>query len=151
MIMVGAGTGLAPFRGFLQERAAQAEAGTPVGPALLFFGCRDPEGDYLYRDELRDLTKLCPARVHAVFSQAPEDGRRYVQHELLARRDEVWELLQRGAAIFVCGNANTMAPGVRAALAEIYRQYTGGSAGRAQDWLADLRAHDRFLEDVWGG
>jgi cytochrome P450/NADPH-cytochrome P450 reductase len=151
MIMIGAGTGLAPFRGFLQERAARAEAGTPVGPSLLFFGCRDPEQDYLYRDELRDLTKLCPAQVRAVFSRQPEDGRRYVQDELLARHDEVWQLLECGAAIFVCGNANTMAPGVRAALADIYRQHTGGSSAQAQDWLTDLRARDRFVEDVWGG
>ncbi|WP_445184146.1 hypothetical protein ACTXG6_37975 [Pseudonocardia sp. Cha107L01] len=50
-----------------------------------------------------------------------------------------------------CGNANTIAPGVRAALADIYRQHTGGSAAQAQAWLAELRAADRFLEDVWGG
>ncbi|MDT7670949.1 MAG: cytochrome / NADPH-cytochrome reductase [Pseudonocardiales bacterium] len=151
MIMVGAGTGLAPFRGFLQERAAQAEQGRPVGPSLLFFGCRDPERDYLYADELRDLAKLCPLRVRTVFSQQPQNGRRYVQDELLARHDEVWELLEQGGAAFVCGNANTIAPGVRAALADIYRQHTGGSAAQAQAWLAELRAADRFLEDVWGG
>ncbi|HEV7791472.1 MAG TPA: cytochrome P450 [Pseudonocardia sp.] len=151
MIMVGAGTGLAPFRGFLQERAAQAEQGRPVGPSLLFFGCRDPERDYLYADELRDLAKLCPLRVRTVFSQQPRNGRRYVQDELLARHDEVWELLEQGGAAFVCGNANTIAPGVRAALADIYRQHTGGSAAQAQAWLAELRAADRFLEDVWGG
>jgi cytochrome P450/NADPH-cytochrome P450 reductase len=151
MIMVGAGTGLAPFRGFLQERAAQAEAGSAVGPSLLFFGCRNPERDYLYADELRDLAKLSSATVRTVFSERRENGRRYVQHELLYRQDEVWELVERGAAIFVCGNANTMAPGVRAALAEIYRQHTGGSAAEAQDWLTELRAQNRFLEDIWGG
>ncbi|MDT7609253.1 MAG: cytochrome / NADPH-cytochrome reductase, partial [Pseudonocardiales bacterium] len=139
------------FRGFLQERAAQAEQGRPVGPSLLFFGCRDPERDYLYADELRDLAKLCPLRVRTVFSQQPQNGRRYVQDELLARHDEVWELLEQGGAAFVCGNANTIAPGVRAALADIYRQHTGGSAAQAQAWLAELRAADRFLEDVWGG
>jgi cytochrome P450/NADPH-cytochrome P450 reductase len=85
-----------------------------------------------------------------VFSSRPEDGRRYVQHEMLFRHDEVWDLIERGAAIFVCGNANTMAPGVRAALVDIYRQHTGGSSAQAQDWLADLRARDRFLEDIWG-
>ncbi|HEY2207346.1 MAG TPA: cytochrome P450 [Pseudonocardia sp.] len=151
MIMVGAGTGLAPFRGFLQERAAEADRGEQVGNSLLFFGCRDPQRDQLYADELRDLAKLASARVHTVFSNRPEDGRRYVQHEMLARRDEVWDLVERGAAIFVCGNANTMAPGVRASLADIHRQRTGGSAEDAQRWLADLRATDRFVEDIWGG
>ncbi|MHA6622197.1 bifunctional cytochrome P450/NADPH--P450 reductase [Pseudonocardia sp. DLS-67] len=151
MIMIGAGTGLAPFRGFLQDRAATAERGTPVGPSLLFFGCRDPEQDQLYADELRDLGKLASTTLHTVFSGRPEDGRRYVQHEMLHRHDEVWDLLERGAVIFVCGNANTMAPGVRAALVDIYRQHTGGTSAQAQDWLADLRAQDRFLEDIWGG
>jgi cytochrome P450/NADPH-cytochrome P450 reductase len=151
MIMVGAGTGLAPFRGFLQERAALAYRGTSVGPSLLFFGCRDPEQDYLYAEELRDFEKLMPLRVHTVFSGRPENGRRYVQHELAAQQDEVWHLIEHGAAIFVCGNANTIAPGVRAALAEIYRARTGGSSEQAQAWLADLRAADRFLEDIWGG
>ena len=85
-----------------------------------------------------------------MYSGRPEDGRRYVQHELVHRADEVWELLERGAAVFVCGNANTMAPGVRAALAEIHRARTGSSAEGAQEWLAELRAEGRFVEDIWG-
>jgi len=151
MIMVAAGTGLAPFRGFLQERAAVAEQGTSVAPSLLFFGCRDPEQDQLYADELRDLAKLASTGLRTVFSTRPADGRRHVQHEMLARHDEVWDLIEHGAAIFVCGNANTMAPGVRAALVDIYRQHTGHPPAQAQQWLADLRSNDRFLEDIWGG
>ncbi len=150
MIMVGAGTGLAPFRGFLQDRAATAQRGTAVGPSLLFFGCREPEQDHLYADELRDLAKLASTTLRTVYSTRPEDGRRYVQHEILHRHDEVWDLIERGAAVFVCGNANTMAPGVRAALADVYRQHTGGTSAQAQDWLTDLRVQDRFLEDIWG-
>ncbi len=151
MIMIGAGTGLAPFRGFLQERAALQDQGVPVGPSLLFFGCRNPEGDNLYADELRELEKHGVVTVRTVFSGRPEEGRRYVQHELAHRSGEVWELLDQGAAVFVCGNANTMAPGVRAALAEIHRERTGSSAQEAQDWLAELRAEGRFVEDIWGG
>jgi cytochrome P450/NADPH-cytochrome P450 reductase len=52
--------------------------------------------------------------------------------------------------IYVCGNAHTMAPGVRAALTKIHQNKTGGSEGAAQQWLADLKASDRFLEDIWG-
>jgi cytochrome P450/NADPH-cytochrome P450 reductase len=151
MIMVGAGTGLAPFRGFLQERAAQRERGAKIGDSLLFFGCRDPQQDYLYADELREFEKTTALRVRTVFSGRPEEGRKYVQHEMIHRADEVWDLLERGASIFVCGNANTMAPGVRAALVDIYRERTGGSAADAQAWLADLRAAGRFVEDIWGG
>jgi cytochrome P450/NADPH-cytochrome P450 reductase len=151
MIMVGAGTGLAPFRGFLQDRAVMAKRGASVAPSMLFFGCREPEQDELYGDELRELTKSASTTLCTVFSNRPHDGRRYVQHEMLARADEVWALIDRGAAIFVCGNANTMAPGVRAALVDIYRQHTGGSSAEAQDWLTRLRSEDRFLEDIWGG
>lgn len=151
MIMVGAGTGLAPFRGFLEERAAQRERGATLGDSLLFFGCRDPQQDYLYADELREFEKTAAVRVRTVFSGRPENGRRYVQHEMAYRADEVWELIGSGASIFVCGNANTIAPGVRAALADMHRARTGGSAEDAQVWLADLRAAGRFVEDIWGG
>ena len=151
MIMVGAGTGLAPFRGFLQERAALAERGEHVGPSLLFVGCRHPEQDQLYAAELRDLGKLSSTRVHTVFSTRPNDGRRYVQHEMAAHRDEMWDLLERGGAVFVCGNAATIAPGVRAELVDLYRTRTGARGDEAQAWVDDLRAADRFLEDVWGG
>jgi cytochrome P450/NADPH-cytochrome P450 reductase len=151
MIMVGAGTGLAPFRGFLQERDALKRQGVPVGPSLLFFGCREPECDDLYADELREFEDNGVVRVHTVFSRRPEEGRKYVQHQMASRNDEVWNLIQNGAAIFVCGNANTMAPGVRAALSDIYRERTGRSAQEAQDWIANLRADGRFVEDIWGG
>lgn len=147
MIMVGAGTGLAPFRGFLEERAAQQAAGR----SLLFFGCRDPERDQLYADELAAFEEAGTVTVRTVFSGRPEDGRRYVQHEMAHRGDEVWALLEQGAHLYVCGNANTIAPGARAVLADLWRERTGGSAEDAQLWLAELRASGRFVEDVWGG
>jgi cytochrome P450 / NADPH-cytochrome P450 reductase len=71
MIMVGCGTGLAPFRGFLQERADLKAAGVPVGESLLFFGFRDPGQDYLYRGELEEFEKLDIVQVEAVPSRAP--------------------------------------------------------------------------------
>jgi cytochrome P450/NADPH-cytochrome P450 reductase len=151
MIMVGAGTGLAPFRGFLQERAALAEQGVPIGESLMFFGCRDPELDYLYADELEEFEKRGVTRVHTVFSHHPEEGRKYVQHEIKEYEDEVWKLIQADAAIFVCGNANTMAPGVRETVLGIVAEKSGGSPADAQAWLADMRADNRYVEDIWGG
>jgi cytochrome P450/NADPH-cytochrome P450 reductase len=151
MIMVGAGTGLAPFRGFLQERSALVEQGVPVGESLLFFGCRSPEADYLYADELRDFEARGVVTLQPVFSRAPVDGRRYVQHAMKACQNEVWELIDHGAAIFVCGNATTIAPAVRATLQEIFLDNRGGSPNDADAWLAGLRAEDRFVEDIWGG
>lgn len=80
------------------------------GESLLFVGCRDPERDRLHADELAGYGKSGVVTVRTVFSGRPEDGRRYVQHELAHRGDEVWGLVERGAHVYVCGNANTIAP-----------------------------------------
>jgi cytochrome P450/NADPH-cytochrome P450 reductase len=149
IIMVGAGTGLAPFRGFLQERAAQKAAGATLGRSLLFFGCRT-EQDRLYADELAAFEDTADLQVHYALSRASTDGHRYAQHQMLAHQDAVWSLLDDGAQLFVCGNARTLAPGVRAALTQIAVGKTGCSAHEADDWLAGLRAEHRYLEDIWG-
>jgi cytochrome P450/NADPH-cytochrome P450 reductase len=149
MIMVGAGTGLAPFRGFLQERAEQKESGANLGPSLLFFGCRTP-ADRLYPDELERFEKSADLQVYTAFSRQPIDGRKYAQHEMLAHQDECWDLIDQGAQIFVCGNARTLAPGVRAALQQIYAEKSTSTASEAERWLAGLRREHRYLEDIWG-
>jgi cytochrome P450/NADPH-cytochrome P450 reductase len=151
MLMVGAGTGLAPFRGFLQERAAQQDQGIPVARSLLFFGCREPASDLLYADELRDYERQGVVRVENAFSRESGKPCRYVQDAMLDRADEVWALLQQDAVVLVCGNAATIAPGVRASLTHIFRERTSATDADAQAWLAGLRTTDRFLEDIWGG
>ncbi|MCE5289251.1 MAG: cytochrome P450 [Nocardiaceae bacterium] len=108
MIMVGAGTGLAPFLGFLQERATQREQGAPIAPSMVFFGCRHPEHDYIYGEELQEYDRLGVAKLRTVFSQQPTDGRKYVQHEIEAHADEVWEMLEKGAPW--CSSAATRTP-----------------------------------------
>jgi len=149
MIMVGAGTGLAPFRGFLQERAEQRAGGATLAPSLLFFGCRTA-ADRLYVDELEEFQQSAQVQVHTAFSRQSNGGRKYAQHELLAHQDETWDLIDKGAQIFVCGNARTLAPGVRATLQDIYARKTGASADEAESWLAGLRRDHRYLEDIWG-
>jgi cytochrome P450/NADPH-cytochrome P450 reductase len=151
MIMIGAGTGLAPFRGFLQERAALRDQGVPVGPSLLFFGCRNQEVDLLYADELHHYQDRGLVRVENAFSRATDTRCRYVQDAMLDCTDEVWDLLQHDAAVFVCGNASTIAPGVRSALVRIFTDKTGAGEADAKAWLSGLRTTDRFVEDIWGG
>ncbi|RYU11814.1 bifunctional cytochrome P450/NADPH--P450 reductase [Nocardioides iriomotensis] len=151
MIMAGAGTGLAPFRGFLQERAKQKEQGVPIAPSVLFFGCRNPDTDLLYADELADYERQGVVRVERCYSDAPGQGRRYVQAGMLERADEVWDLLQRDAVVLVCGNAATIAPGVRASLTTIFRDRTGTGEKDAEAWLAGLQSAGRLVEDIWGG
>jgi len=151
MIMIGAGTGLAPFRGFLQDRRALRDQGVPVARSLLFFGCRHRDADLLYADELLDYQEQGLVRVENAFSRDPDSRCRYVQDALLHGADEVWDALQREAVVFVCGNANTMAPGVRTALTTIFRDRTSAGEADAQAWLAGLRTTNRFVEDIWGG
>ncbi len=150
MIMIGAGTGLAPFRGFLQERATQRAQGAPVATSLLFFGCRTSKDDFLYEDELRRYEAGGVVKVDAVFSREGNPERRYVQDAIIQRADDVWDLIEQRANIYVCGNANTMAPGVRTALIQVFRMKSGESTD-GNTWLAGLRADGRFLEDIWGG
>lgn len=140
MIMVGAGTGMAPFRGFLQERDSLRERGVPIAESLLFLGCRDPEDDLLYADELEAFEKAGVATLVPAYSRVPGYPHRYVQHALEASGDQVWAALQEDAVVYVCGNASTMAPGVRAALIAVFRARTGAGAADGEAWLAGLRS-----------
>jgi cytochrome P450 / NADPH-cytochrome P450 reductase len=151
MIMVGAGTGLAPYRGFLQERAALKQSGVPVAGSLLFFGCRHPERDYLYADELAEYERSGVVQVVTAFSRVPGQPRRYVQDAITDCGDEVWRMLEQDAHVYVCGNARTIAPAVRAALTAIRHQKAGGSVAEDEAWLTGLRTDGRYLEDIWGG
>jgi cytochrome P450/NADPH-cytochrome P450 reductase len=150
MIMAGAGTGMAPFRGFLQERASLRARGVPIATSLLFLGCRDREDDLLYADELEAYEADGVAKVITACSRVQGYPYRYVQHALEACADPVWEAMQHDAVVLVCGNASTMAPGVRAALVSVFRAKTGAGEADAVAWLAGLRANDRYLEDIWG-
>ena len=85
------------------------------------------------------------------FSRVEGGPRTYVQHRIQEHADEVWELLDRGGVIYVCGEASRMAPDVRATFAAIYCRKTGQSAQGAETWLAGLTAENRYLTDVWGG
>lgn len=150
MIMVGAGTGIAPFRGFLQERQSLRTRGVPIATSLLFFGCRDPEDDLLYPDELKAYEANGVVTLITAFSRVKGYPHRYVQHALEASADQVWEAMQDDAVVLVCGNASTMAPGVRAALIAVFRAKTGAGEADGEAWLAGLRTSNRYLEDIWG-
>jgi cytochrome P450/NADPH-cytochrome P450 reductase len=148
IIMIGPGTGLAPFRGFLQERAARKAKGAALGPAMLFFGCRHPEQDFIYADELKVFESSGITELHTAFSRA--DGMKtYVQHLVAAEKDKVWQLIEQGAVIFVCGDGGRMEPGVKAALVSIYRERSGTDAAAGTRWIEELGAKSRYVLDVW--
>jgi len=133
LICIGPGTGIAPFRGFLQDRAA-----TDGALPWLFFGARTREHDFYYREEL-ETTRLALA-----FSR-DQDERIYVQQRLRESAAEVRALIDGGAHVYLCGDASAMAPAVEAALAEILAE--SGTDGTAA--LAKLRADKRYKRDVY--
>jgi cytochrome P450/NADPH-cytochrome P450 reductase len=149
IIMVGAGTGLAPFRGFLQERAIAASHGARFGEALLFFGCNHPDVDFIYREELAQWEAEGLVKVHAAFHATAQDGVHYVQHRLWADRAAIMPLLAQGARIYVCGDGKHMAPEVRETFGRIYRETTQATDEQVEAWLHDLESSFRYTQDVF--
>jgi cytochrome P450/NADPH-cytochrome P450 reductase len=148
IIMIGPGTGLAPFRGFLQERAALKSKSRSLGPAMLFFGCRHPEQDYLYADELKAFEAGGITELHTAFSRG-EGPKTYVQDLIKAQKERVWSLIENGAIIYVCGDGGKMEPDVKAALVGIYRERTGADADAGLRWIDNLGTKNRYVLDVW--
>ncbi|MET0402849.1 MAG: cytochrome P450 [Cystobacter sp.] len=149
VIMVGAGTGLAPFRGFIQERALRHAGGEAAGPALFFFGCDHPEVDFLYREELARWEQEGVVKVLPAFFRQPEGDVMFVQHRLWKEREQVKALLARGASFFLCGDGRRMAPAVRETLGRIHQEGAGCSVEEANAWLADLEKQGRLVADVF--
>ncbi|MBR0834811.1 cytochrome P450 [Bradyrhizobium manausense] len=150
MIMVCAGSGIAPFHGFLQERALQKAAGANVGPALLFFGVDRADVDYLYCDELHQWQRDGVVGLRPAFSQAPEAGVRFVQDRVWQDRAEVADLFRRGAKVFVCGDGAHMAPAVRETFVRIYQEAVGVSLQEAHAWAETIeREQSRYVADVF--
>lgn len=154
VILVSAGTGVAPFRGFLGDRLAARQVGDPYAPALCFFGVRDPDVDYIFREQFDIAEDLGIVRMRPAFSRAPENGVRYVQDRIAADADEVWDLLgdpAKDTHVYICGDGARMAPAVRQAFLDIYCARTGADESAARDWLIGLVESDRYVEDVWAG
>lgn len=154
VILISAGTGVAPFCGFLGDRLAAKQSGLPFSRALCFFGVRDPEVDYIFRDQFEDAERQGIVAMRPAFSRAPQNGVRYVQDRITADADEVWELIgdpAKDTHVFICGDGGRMAPAVRAAFRDIYRARTGADEDAARAWLEGLVASDHYVEDVWAG
>jgi cytochrome P450/NADPH-cytochrome P450 reductase len=148
IIMIGPGTGLAPFRGFLQERAAMKARGTPIGRSLLFFGCRHEKQDFLYADELKEFASQGIAELHVAFSRMQAE-KVYVQNLIGKAREKVWALIEAGAIIYVCGDASRMEPDVRKALTGVIGGKLGIDDAAAGQRFDQLVTANRYLVDVW--
>lgn len=145
VIMVGPGTGIAPFRAFLQEREARGDQ----GKSWLFFGDRNRATDFLYESEInawRDKGVL--HRLDTAFSR-DQTEKVYVQHRMMENAAELWEWLEEGAYFYVCGDASRMAKDVDEALHRIVREAGGRSADEAVSYIEDMKKARRYRKDVY--
>jgi len=145
MIMVGPGTGIAPFRAFLEERVATAAP----GKNWLFFGDQKKDSDFLYAEQFAGLIES--GKLHRLDTAFSRDGadKVYVQHRMLENGEEIFQWLEDGAHFYVCGDASRMAKDVDTALREIIQQHGGLTAEEADGYLANLKSQKRYLRDVY--
>ena len=144
IIMIGPGTGVAPFRAFLQERRATGA----TGRNWLFFGDQRRDLDFLYRDELETYRKDGFLDLEVAFSRDQAE-KVYVQHRMRERATELWAWLQDGAHVYVCGEAQRMARDVDVALAHIVAKQGGMDISAAKAYLAGLTREGRYQRDVY--
>ncbi|CAN9332347.1 unnamed protein product [Alternaria alternata] len=150
IIMVGPGTGVAPFRGFIQERAAQAKAGQNVGKTILFFGCRKQSEDFMYADEWKQYQADLGDKFE-MYTAFSRDGPKkvYVQNKLEEAGEEVNKLLEQKAYFYVCGDAAHMAREVNTLLGKIISKYRNVSEIKGEEIVKAMRASNQYQEDVW--
>ena len=150
IIMIGPGTGVAPFRGFLEERSALKAEGVQLGEALLFFGCRHPEQDYLYREELEQAERDGLLKLFTAFSRLMSE-RIYVQDLIKREWKAVWQLLEQNAVIYLCGDGALMEPDVKRTLMQLYADEADVGADQGAAWMEQLVRDGRYVRDVWAG
>jgi sulfite reductase (NADPH) flavoprotein alpha-component len=153
--MIASGSGVAPFRAFLQElvqrgRSAPALRASTAGdaPHLLFFGGRHEERDFLYRDEWERLASEGTLRLFPAFAQSPS-GPRQLEERVLEEAPLLWERMVSGDHFYVCGDATRMAGAVERALLEIVQNQGGRSPQQAKAFLTELARAGRLQRDVW--
>jgi sulfite reductase (NADPH) flavoprotein alpha-component len=145
IIMIGPGTGIAPFRAFLHDRRATGAKGRN----WLFFGDQRQSHDFLYRDELETL--LTDGSLHRLDTAFSRDQleKVYVQHRMAERGAELWKWLNDGAHLYVCGDARRMAKDVDDALRRIVAEHGGMSDDNAKAYLSDLSRQNRYQRDIY--
>ncbi|KAK4107031.1 hypothetical protein N656DRAFT_803022 [Canariomyces notabilis] len=150
IIMVGPGTGVAPFRGFVRERKKMVENGQEIGRSILFFGCRKSTEDFMYAKEWEEAKQAMGDKFELVTAFSREGPKKvYVQHRLKERAKEVNQLLEQKAYFYVCGDAANMAREVNAVLAQIIASERGIPEAKAEEIVKQMRASNQYQEDVW--
>ncbi|EME43116.1 hypothetical protein DOTSEDRAFT_72482 [Dothistroma septosporum NZE10] len=152
IIMVAAGTGIAPFRAFLQERARLSKMGREIGRTVLFFGCRNQKQDYLYAEELKAWAAVPELNFSLItaFSRPDEGAKRYVQDRVREQAEEVCGLITEGeASVYICGSA-AMARDVSKVVGEEVQKREGMSEDGLRSFMDKQKRIRRWQQDVWG-
>lgn len=153
IIMIGAGTGIAPYMGFLQERRALLKnKKQELGRAVLIFGCRHPDVDFLYRRDLETFkADGAMTDLFTAFSRQSTIRKEYCQDVILQNGEELWKMItQQGARVYVCGSAGGLARGVRSAFVKLAQQYGNRNPELAERYMAAMEEMGYYLADVWG-
>ncbi|MDA8775618.1 sulfite reductase subunit alpha [Opitutales bacterium] len=145
IIMVGPGTGIAPFRAFIEERKVTGAS----GKNWLFFGDRSQKTDYLYGDEWEEYKKNGVLNELDLAWSRDQSEKVYVQHKMLERSSELWDWLDNGALFYVCGDASRMAKDVDQALRTIAQEQGSMSEEDSASWVKALQKERRYLKDVY--
>ncbi|CAH2990675.1 unnamed protein product [Chilo suppressalis] len=149
IIMVGPGTGFAPFRGFLQERALARANGKEVGENILYYGCRHRDQDYIYQEELEKYEKDGDVQLNVAFSR-DQEHKVYVTHLLQNNIDKIWDVIgNRNGHFYVCGDAKNMAVDVRNIVLKAVQEKGGRTEAEAAQFLKKLDSMKKYSSDVW--
>jgi sulfite reductase (NADPH) flavoprotein alpha-component len=145
IIMIGAGTGIAPYRAFVQHRRNQ----NAQGKNWLFFGDRNFQTDFLYQSEwLKHLKDKSLTKMDVAFSR-DQEKKIYVQHKLMEQKKQVFEWINEGAHLYVCGDKNTMGRDVKDTLLSIIKSESGYNDEKTAEYFKQLRKENRYHEDVY--
>ncbi|MBY0329999.1 MAG: sulfite reductase subunit alpha [Acetobacteraceae bacterium] len=149
IIMIGPGTGIAPFRAFLQHRAAAGAQGAKPGRSWLFFGDQRGATDFLFGPEIEAWRRAGTLSRLSLAWSRDAAAKVYVQHRMVEEAADLWRWLQEGAQVYVCGDAARMAKDVDAALRGVAQSQGGMSADGARDWMVALARQGRYQRDVY--
>ncbi|CAO1416639.1 unnamed protein product [Diamesa hyperborea] len=149
VIMIGPGTGLAPFRGFIQERDLSHQETKTTGETILYFGCRKRTEDYIYEEELEEYSKRGSLNLRLAFSR-DQEKKVYVTNLLEQDADLVWKVIgENKGHVYICGDAKNMATDVRNILLSIIKTKGNMSESDAQQYIKKMETQKRYQADIW--